>query len=44
VEKLFLEAQQLRLLRYDAAGNLHRIEFTVKTVEEMADVVARRAD
>lgn len=44
VEKLFLEAHQRRLLRYDAAGNLYRIEFQMDTIEEMADVIARRSN
>ena len=42
VEMLFLEAHQRGLLRYDAAGNLYRIDFNASTFEEMADVVARR--
>lgn len=41
VEKLFLEAHQRGLLRYEAAGNLYRIDFHADTFEEMADVVAR---
>lgn len=44
IEKLFLEAHQRGLLRYDAAGNLYRIEFKVSTMEDLADVIARRAD
>jgi hypothetical protein len=44
IEKLFLEAHQSGLLRYDAAGNLYRIEFKVSTIEELADVIARRAN
>ena len=42
VERMFLEAHQNGLLRYEAAGNIHRIEFSVESYEEMADVVARR--
>lgn len=42
VEKLFLEAHQRGLLRYEAAGNLYRIDFHADTLEEMADVIARR--
>ena len=42
VERLFLEAHQSRLLRYEAAGKIHRIEFYAHTLEEMADVVAGR--
>ncbi len=41
VEKLFLEAHQRGLLRYEAAGNLYRIDFHAHTPEEMADVIAR---
>lgn len=42
VERMFIEAHQNRLLRYEAAGNIHRIEFFAENYEEMADVVARR--
>lgn len=42
VERMFLEAHQNGLLRYEAAGNIHRIEFSAENYEEMADVVARR--
>lgn len=44
VERLFLEAHQRGLLRYDAAGNLYRIEFHAGTAEEMADVITRRTN
>ena len=37
VERLFLDAHQNRLLHYEAAGKIYRIEFPAKTVEEMAD-------
>jgi hypothetical protein len=42
IEKHFLEAHQQRLLRYESAGNLYRIEFYAQTPEEMADAVTRR--
>jgi len=42
VERMFLEAHQNGLLRYEAAGNIHRIEFIAESYEEMANVVARR--
>lgn len=42
VEKLFLEAHQHRLLDYQAAGKIHRIEFFAQNSEEMADVIHRR--
>ena len=40
VERLFLDAHQMHFLRYDAAGNIVRIEFNAKTYEEMADVIS----
>ncbi|MBI3963302.1 MAG: DUF1819 family protein [Deinococcus sp.] len=43
VERLFLEAHQRHLLSYQAAGNMIRIEFITRTLEEMADVIAARA-
>jgi hypothetical protein len=43
VERLFLEAHQMRLLHFQAAGNIYRIEFFAKTIEEMADVIAERS-
>jgi Putative inner membrane protein (DUF1819) len=43
VEQLFLEAHQSRLLSYQSAGRIVRIEFAASTFEEMADVVAARA-
>ena len=42
VERLFLDAHQHRLLRYDAAGKIYRIDFSVRNAEEMADAVAGR--
>jgi hypothetical protein len=42
VERLFLEAHQSRLLRYEAAGKIYRIEFYAHNMEDMANVVARR--
>lgn len=42
VERMFLESHQNGLLRYEAAGNIHRVEFFAENYEEMADVVARR--
>ncbi|MBW1799342.1 MAG: DUF1819 family protein [Deltaproteobacteria bacterium] len=44
VERLFLEAHQNRLLHYEAAGKLYRIEFFARNMEEMADVIAGRRD
>lgn len=43
VERLFIEAHQMRLLHFQAAGNIYRIEFFATTVEEMADVITKRA-
>ena len=43
VEHLFLEAHQRRLLSYQAAGKIVRIEFPVDTLAEMADVLVARA-
>jgi hypothetical protein len=43
VERMFLEAHQNGFLRYEAAGNLYRIEFKAKNNKEMADVVAKRS-
>ena len=40
VERLFLDAHQNRLLHYEAAGKIYRIEFPAKKVEEMADVIS----
>jgi pterin-4a-carbinolamine dehydratase len=42
VERLFLVAHQHRLLHYEAAGKIHRIDFSAQTLEEMADVIAGR--
>ena len=39
VERLFLDAHQLHFLRYDAAGDIVRIEFNANNYEEMADVI-----
>jgi len=43
VERLFLEAHQNRLLHYEAAGKIHRIEFFAQNLEEMANALAGRA-
>lgn len=40
VERMFLEAHQKGFLRYDAAGNIYRIEFGADTYKEMADVIS----
>jgi len=40
VERLFLDAHQDRLLHYEAAGKIYRIEFPAKTAGEMADVIS----
>ena len=42
VERLFLEAHQHRLLHYEAAGKIYRIDFSARNAEEMADAVAGR--
>jgi hypothetical protein len=42
VERLFLDAHQDRLLHYEAAGKICRIEFPAHDLEEMADVIAGR--
>jgi len=41
-ERMFLEADKQKLLKYLAAGRLLRIEFPAKTYEEMAHVVTQR--
>lgn len=43
VEHLFLEAHRMKLLQFNAAGNIYRIEFYATTPEEMADVIAKRS-
>jgi hypothetical protein len=43
VERMFLEAHQHGLLNYNAAGNIVRIEFKHKSIEELADDIASRA-
>jgi hypothetical protein len=43
VERLFIEAQQHRLLEYHAAGNVVRIEFPAATLDEYAHELAERA-
>lgn len=43
VEQLFLEAHRHRLLTYQAAGAIVRIEFPSRTLEETAHVIAARA-
>ena len=42
VERLFVEAHQLRLLEYYAAGSTLRITFPAKTIEEYAHVILQR--
>ncbi|HKW21041.1 MAG TPA: BrxA family protein, partial [Ktedonobacterales bacterium] len=42
VEHLFFEAHQERLLTYQAAGRVIRVEFPTRSLEEYAHVVARR--
>lgn len=42
VEYLFLEAHQERLLTYQAAGRVIRVEFPTHSLEEYAHAVARR--
>jgi len=42
VERLFLDAHQSKLLCYEAAGKIYRIEFYAHNMEDMANVVARR--
>lgn len=43
VERLFIEAQQNRLLEYNAAGSIIRIDFPASTLEEYARVISQRA-
>ena len=43
VERMFLEAHQRGLLNYNAAGNIVRIEFMHKSIEELAHDIASRA-
>ena len=42
-ERLFVEAQQERLLAYNAAGSVIRVDFPARNLEDYADVIARRA-
>ena len=42
VERLFLDAHQNKLLTYQAAGKIHRIEFYANNLEEMANVISGR--
>jgi hypothetical protein len=42
IERLFLDAHQNKLLNYQAAGKIHRIEFFADSLEEMADVISGR--
>jgi hypothetical protein len=44
VERLFIKAQQEKLLSYHAAGSVIRIDFPADTPEAYAHVVAQRAD
>jgi hypothetical protein len=43
VEQMFLEADRSGLLRFQAAGNIVRVDFPAASFGEMADVVAARA-
>ncbi len=40
VERMFLDADQNHLLKFEAAGRVYRIEFPAETPEEMADVIS----
>jgi len=42
VERLFMEAHQLHLLSYQAAGSVIRISFPSETIEEYAHVILER--
>lgn len=42
IERLFLDAHQNKLLTYQAAGKIHRIEFIAGNLEEMANVISGR--
>jgi hypothetical protein len=44
IDRLFLDAHQNRLLHYEAAGKIYRIEFFAQNTEEMANVIAGRRD
>ena len=44
VERFFMEAHQLELLQYHAAGNIIRIEFPVESIEEYAQYVIERSN
>lgn len=44
VERLFVEAQQRRLLEYHAAGRVIRIDFPASTIEDYAGALTQRAD
>jgi hypothetical protein len=43
VERFFLEAHQERLLTYEAAGSVIRLEFPAKTLEEYGNILIARA-
>ena len=44
VERFFMEAHQLHLLEYYAAGSIMRITFPTASLEEYAHALAQRAD
>jgi len=43
VERLFMEAHQLHLLEYHAAGSVIRVDFSAETLEEYIHVILERA-
>ena len=42
IERMFLEADRQKMLRFLAAGKVVRIDFPAQTYEEMANVISRR--
>lgn len=44
VERLFVQADQLQLLTYQAAGSVIRVDFPVENIKEYAHVVVRAAN
>ena len=43
-EKLFVEAQQANLLKYQAAGSTIRVDYPAEDLEEYARTLAKGAD
>jgi hypothetical protein len=44
VERMFMEAHQMHLLKYHAAGSVIRIDFPSDTLEEYVHVILKRTN